>query len=375
MLESGRIAETWRTRRWESFRLVSPNWLNRLPGFGYDGDDPDGFLGTADTIDYIERYAASFDAPVRTGTSVAGIERADRGFAVQTARGALRADAVVVATGAFGHAWIPPLASALPPGVHSIHNDAYWSPEEVPPGGVLVVGAGQSGLQIADELALAGRDVRVAVGRHGWVPRRLWGRDQNDWRLANGDFEAVVGDPEAPAAEYPFTPLSRWGREDFNLRTIARNGVRLTGHLESIADGRLVFASNLRRLLHEGDEYARRFVRRIFHFARRRGEDVAEPELENAWTADAMPSEVESLHLTREGISTVIWTTGYRQEYAWIRIDRALSGAGAPFQRRGVSPVAGLYFVGIHRGWHAGDGTLLGAGWLPAHVAQTIADG
>jgi putative flavoprotein involved in K+ transport len=373
VLESGRVAETWRTRRWKTFRLVSPNWLNRVPGFWYDGNDPHGFFATAEMIDYLERYAASFQAPVRPGVTVTSVVRAEPGFVVKTSHGDLAADSVVVATGAFGRAFLPPMAGALPAAVHSIHTDQYWAPEDLPPGGVVVVGAGQSGLQIADELARAGRDVRVAVGRHGWVPRRLWGRDQNQWRLENGDYASVIANPDEPVAEYPFTPLSRWGVVDFNLLTISRNGVRFTGRLEAIVDGRLCFAPNLRELLLAGDEFARKFIARIFEFARSRGEGVPEPALANAWPSDALPAETEGLDLARERISTVIWATGYRQDFSWIQVPGALSPAGAPYQRKGASPVDGLFFVGLHRGWHAGDGTVLGASWLPEHLGEVIA--
>lgn len=373
VLESGRIGETWRTRRWRSFQLVHPNWLNRVPGFWYDDDDPDGFFFTAEYLDYLERYAASFAAPVRGDTSVTSISPAARGFVVKTSRGDVAADHVVVATGAFGAAWVPPaLAASLPAGIHAIHTDDYWAPEDLPPGGVVVVGAGQSGLQIADELALSGRDVWVAVGRHGWAPRRMWGRDQNGWRLEMGDYRAVVGKPDEPRMDYPFTPLSRWGVEDFNLRTIARNGVRFTGHLEAIDDGRLHFAPNLRELLLAGDDYAWQLVRRVHEFARGRGEELDEPALANAWEPDAIPAEVASLDFAREGITTVIWATGYRHDFSWVQVPGALSAAGAPYQTKGVSPVAGLAFVGIHRGWHAGDGTVLGSAWLPEHVAEVV---
>ena len=201
----------------------------------------------------------------------------------------------------------------------------------------------------------------------------LWGRDQNGWRLENGDYGAVVADPDAPAADYPFTPLSRWGTVDFNLLTIFRNGVRLTGHLEAIAEGRLHFAPNVQSLLRAGDEFAWKFVRRIHEFACSRGEKLPAPELANAWAPDAMPAETGTLDLAREGVSTILWATGYRQDFSWIRVPGALSPSGAPYQRKGASPVPGLYFVGIHRGWHAGDGTVLGAAWLPEHVAKVIA--
>ena len=181
-----------------------------------------------------------------------------------------------------------------------------------------------------------------------------------------------MGKAEAPLLDYPFTPLSRWGREDFNLLTIARNGVRFTGHLEAIVDGRLHFAPNLRRLLAAGDDYAWKFVRHIHEFARDRGESHPEPVMANAWTIEELPTETAALDLAREGISTVIWATGYRHDFSWVQVPGARSASGAPYQAKGVSPVAGLYFVGLHRGWHAGDGTVLGSGWLPEHVAEVV---
>jgi putative flavoprotein involved in K+ transport len=373
ILEAGIVGQTWRTRRWGSFRLVSPNWLNRLPGYWYDGPGPYGFFDTAEMLAYLEGYAASFDAPVRSSTPVTGLKRLGSRYAVATAGGTIEADAVIVATGAFGQGRIPALSSALPAGIRPIHTDDYRAPDDLPPGGVVVVGAGQSGLQIADELVKAGREVVVAVGRHGWVPRLLYGRDQMYWRLENGDLFSVVGNPDQPAADYPFTALSRWGREDFNVRTVWQDGVRLAGHLESIDGGRLHFASDLASLLEAGDEYARTFAQRVRDFARARGEPVPEPELTSAWPAGAIPEPVTSIDIERDHVSSVIWTTGYRHDFSWIRVPGAISHAGVPYQREGASPVSGLFFVGLHRGWHAADGTVLGAGWLAERVAETIA--
>ena len=161
----------------------------------------------------------------------------------------LEADHVVVATGAFGDPSVPALAANLAPWIHSIHTDDYWAPEDLPAGGVLVVGSGQSGLQIADELARGGRPVVVAVGRHGWVPRRVYGRDQMRWRWDNGDYRSVVADPDRPKADYPFTFLARWGMEDFNVRTAWLSGVRLAGHLVGVDGTRVTFASDLVALL------------------------------------------------------------------------------------------------------------------------------
>jgi putative flavoprotein involved in K+ transport len=292
---------------------------------------------------------------------------------VRISDGELRADHVVVATGAFGGAHTPPMAAALPPAFHSIHTDDYWAPEDLPPGGVLVVGAGQSGLQIAFELAHAGRAVTVAVGRHGWVPRRVYGRDQMIWRWDNGDYRSIVGDASNPKADYPFTFLARWGADDFNVRTVWQTGVRLVGRVRGIEGTRVALSPDLAEHLGSGDQCAREFVIRIRDFARGRGERVPEPELESHWREREIPAPPDSIDLAAAGIRTVIWSTGYRQDFSWIRVPGVLAENGAPYQRQGVSPVAGIHFVGLHRMWEAGSGTLLGCGWAATNVAEHIA--
>ena len=375
VLERGTLGHTWRTRRWKSFRIVSPNSLNLLPGGEYDGPEPDAFLDTAGLLDYLERYAASFDAPIRTETSVSEVRPAETtGHVVRTSAGELHADHVIVATGAFGDASVPAMAAKLAPSIRSLHTDDYWAPEDLPPGGVLVVGAGQSGLQIADELARAGRAVTVAVGRHGWVPRRVYGRDQMHWRWDNGDYRSVVADPEKPTLDYPFTFLARWGANDFNVRVAWRSGVRLAGHLVGLDGTRATFAPDLVPLLHSGDDVARTFIRRIREFVRGRGEQVPEPDLENHWREEELArlAPPETLDLSAEGIGTVIWSTGYRHDFSWLRSPGLLAGNGAPYQRQGVSRVRGIHFVGLHRMWEAGSGTLLGCGWAATNVAEHI---
>ena len=374
VLERGVIGDTWRRRVWRSFHIVSPNSLNLLPGYEYDGPEPDGFLDTHGLLAYLEGYAASFAAPIRRESPVAEVRPAeDGGFLVRTRHSVLHARDVIVATGAFGAAHRPPLAASVPASIHSLHTDDYWAPEDLPPGGVLVVGSGQSGLQIAYALANAGRDVTVAIGRHGWVPRRVYGRDQMQWRWDNGDYRAVVADPDRPKADYPFTFLERWGASDFNVRTVWRAGARLVGHVVGVDGMRVVLEPDLEPLLRAGDDVARTFVARIRDFARSRGETVPEPDLETHWRDGEMPEAPDVLDLASAGIRTVIWSTGYRQDFSWIRVPGVLAGNGAPYQRQGVSPVPGIYFVGLHSMWQAGSGTLLGCGWAATNVAEHVA--
>jgi putative flavoprotein involved in K+ transport len=374
ILERGRLGHTWRTRRWRSFRIVSPNSLHLLPGYEYQGPEPDAFMDTSGILGYLEGYADSFRAPIRSGTAVAEVRVNDGGgFVLRTSGGELHAHHVVVATGAFGDAHTPALAAGLSPAIRSIHTDQYWAPEDLAPGGVLVVGAGQSGLQIAYELAHAGRPVTVAVGKHGWVPRRVYGRDQMRWRWDNGDYRSIVGDATNPKADYPFTFLARWGVEDFNVRTVWQAGARLAGHITAAEGTRVLFAPDLGELLASGDAVAREFIGRIRDFVRGRGERVPEPELESHWREGEWPRGPASIDLADEGIRTVIWSTGYRQDFSWIRVPGVLAANGAPFQRQGVSPVTGIHFVGLHRMWEAGTGTLLGCGWAATNVADHVA--
>jgi len=374
VLERGALGDTWRTRRWRSFHIVSPNSLNLLPGYEYDGPEPDAFLDTDGLLAYLEGYAASFAAPVRSESPVSEVRPVDGGgFLVRTPHSELQAGHVIVATGAFGRAHTPALAANLPASIQSLHTDDYWAPEDLPPGGVLVVGSGQSGLQIAYELANAGRDVTVAIGKHGWVPRRVYGRDQMRWRWDIRDYHAIVADPDRPKADYPFTFLARWGVSDFNVRTVWQAGARLAGHVVGVDGMRIMIARDLEALLRAGDHEARTFVARIRDIARARGDNVPEPELASHWREAEIPEAPDALDLASAGIHTVIWSTGYRQDFSWIRVPGALAANGAPYQRQGVSPVPGIYFVGLHRMWEAGSGTLLGCGWAATNVAEHVA--
>jgi putative flavoprotein involved in K+ transport len=194
------------------------------------------------------------------------------------------------------------------------------------------------------------------------------------WRLENGDFQSVVAGPGTTTAVYPPSALSRWGSDDFNVRTVHLDGVRLVGHLSAIEGSTAHIAPDLHELLAAGDDSARTFVGRVRDFARTRGEDVPEPELDNRWRDGEMPAQEATLDLDRAGIGTVIWATGYQPDVDWIRVDGALAADGAPVQTRGVSPVDGLYFVGIHRMHEAAAGTVLGCGWVAEYVADRIVE-
>jgi putative flavoprotein involved in K+ transport len=375
VLDAGEVGQTWRTRRWRSFRLVSPNRLNLLPGAEYDGPEPDEFLTTADYLDYLAAYAASFSAPVRSGHHVRALRvREDGRFGLEDHSGTLIARSVVVATGAFGEPWIPPLSAEVPAHIKQLHTDQYWSPESLPDGGVLIVGAGQAGCQIADELALAGRDTLLAVGRFGWVPRRLWGRDQMLWRDDLGDFARVVNDPTAPELTYPFTPMARWGTTDFHVRTLVDDGVSPLGHLRGFDGQTAIFEDDLHRMLTKADEYATKFAGRVFEFARSRGYDIdPEAPVMACWADRPMPTPPLRLDLDAQGIKSIIWASGYRHDFGWIEA-ATFAANGAPFVDHGMSRVPGLGFMGLHRMHAAASGTILGVNPDSDHVAARIAN-
>jgi putative flavoprotein involved in K+ transport len=377
ILDAEGIGSAWLTKRWDSFRLVSPDHLNELPGGGPATDDPDRFPTSREFVDYLERYAASFGAPVEAGVRVDRVTPApDGGFRLATSAGSIDARAVVVATGAFGHPVVPALATRLPGRITQLVTDEYRNPAALPPGGVLVVGSGQSGLQIADELARAGRDTWLAVGRWGWVPRRPWGHDQMDWRLEMGDFARVVGDAGNPSWRYPFTPMSRWGRADFHLGTVADSGVRLVGRVAGVDGERLTLSTDVEEQIAAADQYANTFLARVHAFATARGQALGPtPPTVSCWTGHAPIPPLPELDLAAAGISTVIWSTGYAQDFSWIEVPGAFADTGAPFQHQGRSTrVPGLAFIGLHRMWLGGSGTVLGVGWDAAVVADTIAD-
>jgi putative flavoprotein involved in K+ transport len=213
----------------------------------------------------------------------------------------------------------------------------------------------------------------VAVGRHVWVPRRLFGNDQMHWRDVMGDYQAVVAAPDEPAADYPFTALSRWGSEDFTVRTVWQNGVRLTGHLTGF-DGEVArLATDLAEVTRAADAFAETFVRRVAAFNGITAESAIEAALGSRWRPGELPQAPASLDLRKAGISTIIWATGYRQDFSWVQVPGALAPNGAPYQRAGVSPVPGLSWVGLHRMWEAAAGTVLGCGWCATSTAEAIA--
>lgn len=376
VIERGQTGNAWNTERWDSFHLVNPNWALRLHGFAYDGPDPDGYLSRSETVKMLADYAASFSAPVLHDTEITSIERAcPTGFILRTDDDDLIAENVVVATGAFGIPAYPPAASGIT-GVTQLHSSQYKNAGELSPGGVLVVGSGQSGAQIMEDLFDAGKDVALSVGNAGRRPRRYRGRDSSWWNNTMGGFDRTVNDVESLNVRFgssSHTSGSKGGH-DIYLRAFARDGVRLLGRLKGGTGSRLQLRDDLHASLAGTDEYAARWRAGVDSFVEKHGMDAPpEPEPDPPGISDIrVPDPPTDFDLRSAGISTVIWATGYRYDFSWIKLPLA-GNRGYPVQRRGVTAWPGLYFTGLHWMYSAKSAQFIGVSEDAEYVARQIA--
>lgn len=343
--------------RWDAFRLVSPNFVTALPAFRYDGADPNAFMTRDEIVARTAAYAAVVDAPVVLGADVQRLTQDERGtsgrrFQLDTARGSLRAEEVVVATGAFHKPKIPATA-AFGPRIHQVHAHEYRNPEALPPGGVLVVGTGQTGVQLAEELHAAGRAVTLSVGHCGRAARRYRDRDWFWWVLELVHQGPTVG-AELPTIDTLPDPRLRFacnphmsghgGGHDTDLRRFAADGIRLVGRFERADGERAWFAESLEADLRFADGFFDERIRPLFEkYAQRAGLDL--PPDDRAPFDHTVP-EVTELDLAAEGISSVVWTTGYAPDYAWLDVP-VIGEFGVPRHVRGVTDVPGLTFLGL----------------------------
>jgi putative flavoprotein involved in K+ transport len=347
VLERGSVAHSWRTERWDSLRLLTPNWQTRLPGLAYEGGDPDGFMSVAEVIAFIERYARSIDAPVEGDTTVTSVRPADGGYEVVTDRGTWRCRVVVMANGACNVATVPAFADAVPDAVRTITPDAYRNPDQLGEGGVLVVGASATGLQLAEELHRSGRAVTISVGEHVRLPRTYRGHDIFWWMDAAGllderhdEVDDVVRARNVPSPQLVGTPE----RRDLDLNALRALGVGVRGRMGTIRDGVALFSGGLRNTCALADLKMNRLLNTIDEWA-----------LENGYGNDGAdvrpaPTEVQDGPLTldlRGGeIDTIVWATGFRPDHSWLDVP-VLDHKGRVRHDGGVvgeSP--GLYLIG-----------------------------
>ena len=371
VLERGRLGQSWRGR-WESFCLVTPNWGIQLPDASYEGDDPDGFLVRDDIVAWLEDYANGIDAPVRDGVEVNTLhQRPGGGFDLDSSAGRIEAETVVVATGAYQRAHRPAAAAALPTDLLQIDVESYHNPAGLPDGPVLVVGSGQSGAQIAEELHQAGRSVFLACGRAPWLPRRIGDHDLFRWALDTGFLDQPVAALPAPAARLAANLLAsgRDGGHDLTLRTLQAMGVKLLGHLTGAEGRHAVFAPDLGESLAWGDERYQQFMGLVEKLVTER--DLPRPQVPDPGPFD--PTAPERLDLS--GFGAVIFAGGYRPDYAsWVDIPGAFDELGFPVTDEGASTVApGLAFAGVHFLRKRKSSLLVGVGEDATLVAQGIA--
>ena len=371
VLEKGRVGATWRGR-WDSFCLVTPNWSVQLPGHPYDRNDPDGFMLRDEVVAYLERYATRFEAPVREGVEVTSLEpRPDGTFLLETSAGGLAAQTVVLCTGAYQRPHRPAAAATLPPDLLQIDVEDYRSPAELPPGPVLVVGSGQSGVQIAEELHEAGRATFLACGRAGWAPRRIGDRDLFWWLRQTGDLDDLLSSLPSPAARLTanLQATGHGGGHDLHYRTLQKMGVTLLGHFLG-AEGRDArFAPDLAGSVAWADQRNAKLMERIRKVVAERGlprPEILEPE----------PFEAEAPEqLNLEGFGAVVFAGGFRPDYgSWVKCPGAFDELGFPTHEECETTVApGLHFVGVHFLRKRKSSLLIGVGEDAALVAGRIA--
>jgi putative flavoprotein involved in K+ transport len=370
VLEGERVGNSW-TGRWDSLRLVTPNWQCQLPGFGYQGGDPDEFMHRDQVVAYLRAYSATFGAPLVEGITATTLRRgADGGFEVVTRQGTLTADQVVVATGPGQVPLCPESAGRIPAGITQLHSSAYTAPGDLPEGAVLVVGSGQSGGQIAEELSSAGRQVHLAVGGSPRVARTYRGRDVVAWLDDMGCYRRDLSEWDAAAhlgADHYVSGID--GGHDIDLRRFALEGTRLYGHLTGVRDGRVFFAPDLERSLDASDAAADAVSQLIDTYIATVGVEAPPGRrYQPVWRPDR---EVTELELASAGITCVVWATGVGRDDSWIDVP-VFGPGGWPVHRGGVTGCPGLYFLGLpgQRTW--GSARLCGVGADARYLVEQI---
>jgi putative flavoprotein involved in K+ transport len=377
VIEKHRVGHDWRTRRWDSFCLVTPNWQCALPGFPYAGDDPYGFMVKDEIIRYLEDYAARFRPPLVEGVAVTAVRTAARGFALDTTDGSCSASCtaenVVLAVGGYHEPDVPRIAERLPASLTSLHSADYRNADQLPAGGVLVVGTGQSGCQIAEDLHLAGRRVHLAVGSAPRVARRYRGKDVVEWLDMMGHYrlpvdEHPLGDRVRDKTNHYVT--GRAGGHDIDLRQFAREGMQLHGRLIGVRGSVVEFAGDLAANLDAADATSERIKDGIDKYiAAQRIDAPSEPRYQPVWTPGAHQPRLD---LVAAGMTSVIWCTGFRANWRWVEVP-IFDGAGYPRNVRGVTAVDGLYVLGLPWLHTWGSGRLSGVGDDASYLADRIA--
>ena len=379
VLERGEVANSWRTERWDSLRLLTPNWQSRLPGYGYTGDDPDGFMTMPEVVRFLQRYADSSFAPIVTGTRVTRVRQEDGGYQLATSQGPWQCRMLVIASGACNVASIPSLSGSVPHEVTSLTPLQYSNPGLLPDGGVMIVGAAASGIQLAREIQAAGRRVVLSVGEHVRVPRTYRGRDIQWWMDAIGAMDIrydAIDDIERARRLPSFQLIGTKQRETVDLNSLRKAGVELVGRLVGIRDGKAQFSGSLANHCALADLKMNRLLASIDDWVHMNGLAERFPAPHRYESTDIGPETRLSMDLKENGIKTVIWATGYHPDYSWLDVP-VLDRKGRIRHDGGVVAAPGMYVLGLpfmrRRKSSFIDGAGDDAADLAAHLAQNLA--
>lgn len=377
-LERGEVANSWRTERWDSLRLLTPNWCSRLPGYAYSGDDPDGYMDMGQVVAFIDAYARAISAPVETGTIVTSVRAAEDGYRVATDRGIWRCRSVVIASGACNIPSLPKLATDVPAEIFTIDAKTYRRPAQLPDGPAMVVGASATGTQLAREIHHSGRPVIVSVGEHIRVPRIYRGRDLLWWMDACGlqderydEIDNIVRGRELPSLQLTGSDT----RETLDLNALTARGVRLVGRLVGMRDGTALFSGSLRNQCALSDLKMNRLLNTIDEWATEAGLDGDVPEPHRLAPTEVSEKAPLMMDLAREGIRSIVWATGYRPDYSWLEVE-VFDRKGRIRHDGGVVEAPGLYLMGLQflrrRKSSLIDGAADDARDLSAHLAAYL---
>jgi putative flavoprotein involved in K+ transport len=349
VLERGEVANSWRRERWDSLRLLTPNWQSRLPGLPYEGPDPDGYMTMDDVVGLVERFATSSSAPVRTGVDVTSLRRTDDGYAVSTSRGELRCRTVVIASGACNQPAVPGLSAAVPSPVEQLTPFDYRNPEQLPDGGVLVVGASATGVQLAAEIRRSGRPVTLSVGEHVRLPRRYRGHDVLWWMDASGVWDERYDEVDdltrarrLPSPQLVGTPE----HSTLDLNALADVGVELVGRWAAVREDRALFSGGLRNVFSLADLKMARLLGTFDEWGRDHGHDDGSTPPERLAPTRVPESTRLQLDLHSGEIRTIVWATGFRPDYTWLDVP-VVDAKGHLLHEGGVVDSPGLYALGL----------------------------
>jgi len=349
VLERGEVANSWRTERWDSLRLLTPNWQSRLPGHRYDGPDPDGYMTAGEVTDFIERFAAVSRAPVRTGANVTSVRRADDGYRVIASGGEIACRTVVIASGACNQPSVPRFSGEVPASVEQLTPFDYRDPDKLPDGGVLVVGASATGVQLAAELQRSGRPVTLSVGEHVRLPRTYRGRDVLWWMDASGvwdqrydELDDLTRARRLPSPQLAGTPE----RTTLDLNVLASMGVELVGRWAAVRDGRALFSGGLRNMFSLADLKLRRLLDTFDEWALTSGRDAEFGPPERLAPTGVPVSSRLQIDLGSGEIRSIVWATGFRPGYGWLDVS-VVDAKGQLQHEGGVVGSPGLYALGL----------------------------